>query len=203
MYNRDKVEMINFNNAFFLKSIGDLKQLGNTNLPEVVFSGKSNVGKSSLINKLLNRKSLARTSTKPGKTVNLNLYSVDKIIFVDLPGYGYAKVSLAEKKRWSRLVEGYFSESKNISLVIQIIDMRHPPSSLDIQMMDYLYENRLPFVILASKSDKLRKNARIERERLMNDELEEYKDIEKISFSALSGEGTDKLKKIICKYCNA
>ena len=173
------------------------------NVSEVVFSGKSNVGKSSLINKLLNRKSLARTSTKPGKTVNLNLYKVDKIRFVDLPGYGYAKVSFSEKKRWSKLVEGYFSESKNISLVIQIIDMRHPPSALDIQMMDYLYENDFPFIIVASKSDKLRKTMRIERENLMSEELKKYKGIEKIIFSALSGEGTDKLKEIICKYCNA
>lgn len=195
--------MINFNNSDFLKSVGDLKQLEKDNVSEVVFSGKSNVGKSSLINKLLNRKSLARTSTKPGKTVNLNLYKVDKIRFVDLPGYGYAKVSFSEKKRWSKLVEGYFSESKNISLVIQIIDMRHPPSALDIQMMDYLYENNFPFIIVASKSDKLRKTMRIERENLMNEELKKYKEIEKIIFSALSGEGTDKLKEIICKYCNA
>ena len=193
--------MINFNNSDFLKSVGDLKQLEKDNVSEVVFSGKSNVGKSSLINKLLNRKSLARTSTKPGKTVNLNLYKVDKIRFVDLPGYGYAKVSFSEKKRWSKLVEGYFSESKNISLVIQIIDMRHPPSALDIQMMDYL--NNFPFIIVASKSDKLRKTMRIERENLMNEELKKYKEIEKIIFSALSGEGTDKLKEIICKYCNA
>ena len=195
--------MINFNSSDFLKSVGDLKQLEKDNVSEVVFSGKSNVGKSSLINKLLNRKSLARTSTKPGKTVNLNLYKVDKIRFVDLPGYGYAKVSFSEKKRWSKLVEGYFSESKNISLVIQIIDMRHPPSALDIQMMDYLYENDFPFIIVASKSDKLRKTMRIERENLMSEELKKYKGIEKIIFSALSGEGTDKLKEIICKYCNA
>ncbi len=203
MYNKDEIEMINFNNASFLKSIGNLKQLENDNVSEVVFSGKSNVGKSSLINKLLNRKSLARTSTKPGKTINLNLYSVDKIRFVDLPGYGYAKVSFAEKKRWSKLVEGYFSESKNISLVVQVIDMRHSPSSLDFQMMDYLYENKFTFVIVSSKSDKLRKIARIERERLMNEELRKYKNIEKIIFSALSGEGTDELKSIVCKYCNA
>ncbi len=195
--------MINFNSSDFLKSVGDLKQLEKDNVSEVVFSGKSNVGKSSLINKLLNRKSLARTSTKPGKTVNLNLYKVDKIRFLDLTGYGYAKVSFSEKKRWSKLVEGYFSESKNISLVIQIIDMRHPPSALDIQMMDYLYENDFPFIIVASKSDKLRKTMRIERENLMSEELKKYKGIEKIIFSALSGEGTDKLKEIICKYCNA
>lgn len=195
--------MINFNNADFLKSVGDLKQLPQDNIPEVVFSGKSNVGKSSLINKLLNRKSLARTSTKPGKTVNLNLYGVDKIRFVDLPGYGFARVSFEEKKRWSKLVEGYFSERENISLVIQIIDIRHPATALDIQMIDYLYENKFPFIIVASKSDKLRKTAKAERERLISEELQKYKDIEKIIFSALSGEGTEKLRKIICKYCSA
>ena len=130
--------MINFNNAKFLGSIGSINQLIKDNIPEIVFSGRSNVGKSSLINKILNRKSLERVSNKPGKTVNINFYDLSKVRFVDLPGYGYAMVSFNEKKRWAKLVEGYFNSSKNISLVVQIIDFRHPPSAQDFQMLEFL-----------------------------------------------------------------
>lgn len=192
--------MINFNNAKFLGSIGDLKQLKFGHIPEIVFSGKSNVGKSSLINKILNRKSLARVSNKPGKTININFYDLSNVRFVDLPGYGYARVSFSEKQRWSGLVEGYFNNSQNISLVVQIVDMRHPPTELDIQMLDYLYERQFPFVIVTSKSDKLRKKARLERESQMEEEFKKYKSIERIAFSAETGEGVNKLKSIISNY---
>lgn len=171
-------------------------------IPEIVFSGKSNVGKSSLINKILNRKSLARISTKPGKTVNLNLYSLKNIRFVDLPGYGYAKVSFSEKQRWSKLVEGYFNLSKNISLVIQIIDVRHEPSALDYQMLDYLFENKFPFIIVASKVDKLNKTQRLEREKSMEEELEKYVDIKKIKFSSITGEGIEDIRGLISSVLN-
>ena len=193
--------MINFNNARFLGSIGNLNQLKKDNLPEIVFSGRSNVGKSSLINKVLNRKSLARVSSQPGKTININLYDLVKARFVDLPGYGYAKVSFEEKKRWSKLIEGYFENNSNIALVVQIIDMRHPPSVLDMQMMEFLKSKGYNFVIVASKSDKLRKTAKAERENLMKTELKDFENIEKIIFSSLNGEGVEKLKGIICKYC--
>ncbi len=189
--------MINFHEAEFEKSVGNLIQISNDNLPEIVFSGKSNVGKSSLINKILNRKSLARVSTKPGKTINLNFYNLKKLRFVDLPGYGYAKVSFSEKKRWSNLVEGYFNLKRNIALVIQIVDFRHPPSELDMQMIEYLYSKDLPFVIVASKSDKLNKTQRAEREKSMQSELGRYKDIPQIIFSSVSGEGIEKIKKLI------
>ncbi len=192
--------MINFNIAKFLGSVGDLKQLKKDKLPHIVFSGKSNVGKSSLINKLLNRKSLARVSNKPGKTININFYDVDKIKFADLPGYGYAKVSFGEKKRWAKLIEGYFNENPNIALVVQIIDMRHPASVLDIQMLDFLKNSSYPFIIVASKSDKLGKMARLEREKLMRQELKNYENAEVIPFSSLNGEGVDKLKGIILNY---
>lgn len=192
--------MINFNNAKFLESIGDLKQLKPSHVPEIVFSGKSNVGKSSLINKLLNRKSLARVSNKPGKTININFYDLTDVKFVDLPGYGYACVSFSEKKRWATLVEGYFDSDRNIPLIIQIVDMRHSPSELDIQMLDYLYEKEYPFIIVTSKSDKLRKMARIQRESEMKKEFEKYKSIERIAFSSENGEGVDKLKGIISKF---
>lgn len=192
--------MINFNKAEFLSSVGNLKQMKKDDLPQVVFSGRSNVGKSSLINKILNRKSLARVSNKPGKTININFYNVGNIRFVDLPGYGYARVSFEEKKRWSKLIEGYFEENKNIALVIQIIDMRHPPSVLDIQMIDFLKSKGYPFIIVTSKSDKLRKMARAEREELLKEELKDYEDVERIAFS-LNGEGVDKLKNKITYYC--
>lgn len=189
--------MLNFDDVNFEKSVGNLRQLPSDGLPEIVFSGKSNVGKSSLINKILNRKSLARVSTKPGKTVNLNLYNLKKIRFVDLPGYGYAKVSFSEKKRWSDLVEGYFDSSKNISLVVQIIDMRHSPSVLDFQMMDYLYDKKFPFVIVASKVDKLNKTQRSEREKALIEELCRYVNVPVIIFSSVTGEGIEKIKNMI------
>jgi len=196
--------MINFNNAEFSKSVGSLNQLERDNAKEIVFSGKSNVGKSSLINKLVNRKSLARVSNKPGKTININLYNLNGVRFVDLPGYGYAKVSFSEKQRWAALLEGYFELRKsNIALVVQIIDMRHPPSALDLQMIDFLFQKGYPFVIVASKCDKLRKLARAEREEMMKKELRSYGDLETIVFSSETGEGLEKLKNTILSHCEA
>ena len=189
--------MINFNEAIFEKSVGNLNQISNDNLPEIVFSGKSNVGKSSLINKILNRKSLARTSSTPGKTININFYKLKNLRFVDLPGYGYAKVSFSEKRRWSELVEGYFKLERNIPLIVQIVDMRHTPSVLDFQMIDFLYSRGVNFVIVASKCDKLNKTERNLREKLLEKELEKYKDIKKIFFSSVTGEGVEMLKNVI------
>ncbi len=189
--------MINFNNAKFEKSVGALNQMPHDNLPEIVFSGKSNVGKSSLINKVLNRRNLARTSSNPGKTVNINIYNLGDLRFIDLPGYGYARVSMSEKKRWASLVEGYFGFSKNIKLVIQIIDMRHPPSAQDMQMIDFLSTLKIPFLIVASKSDKLNKTNRNLRESKLLEELSEYEDVPKIIFSSVTGEGLDKVRNAI------
>ena len=142
--------MVNFSNAEFEMSVGNLLGFPKSNVPEVVFSGKSNVGKSSLINKILNRKSLARVSSKPGKTININLYNLKTLRFIDLPGYGYAKVSQSEKNRWSKLVEGYFNLERNINLVVQIVDVRHSISPLDEQMLDFLQYKNLPFVVYFS-----------------------------------------------------
>lgn len=189
--------MINFNEVQFEKSVGNLNQISNDNLPEIIFSGKSNVGKSSLINKILNRKSLARTSSKPGKTININFYKLKNLRFVDLPGYGYAKVSHSEKERWSELVEGYFKLKRNIPLVIQIVDMRHTPSVLDFQMLDFLYSQKFNFVIVASKCDKLNKTERNLREKSLEQELGKYKGVPKIFFSSITGEGVETLKNII------
>lgn len=189
---------INYNNAQFEAAYGNLSQICESSLPEVVFSGRSNVGKSSLINKLINRKSLARVSAKPGKTGTINFYNLGDIRLVDLPGYGYARVSMSEKKRWASLVEGYFNSNRNIKLVIQIVDMRHPPTNDDIHMIDYLYTSKFPFLIVLTKSDKLKALQRVNRMEGFEKELSFYKkDIEMIPFSCITGEGVDEIKDII------
>ena len=129
---------MNFNNASFEKAFGTAEQLDISDLPEICFSGRSNVGKSSLINKVLSRKSIARVSSKPGKTVTVNFYKVDNIRLVDLPGYGYAKVPFSERTRWSDLMESYFGSGRNIKMVFQLIDMRHPATDFDISMLEFL-----------------------------------------------------------------
>lgn len=189
--------MINFQKAEFQLSAGNLSQLPANNLPEIVFSGKSNVGKSSLINKLINRKALARVSAKPGKTITINFYDVVGAKLVDMPGYGYARVSFKEKERWAKLVEGYFNSNRNISLVVQIIDMRHPPSAQDMDMIKYLYDRKINFMIVTTKSDKLNKTQRLERETKLKEELSDYDKVKRIAFSSQSGEGLDELKKVI------
>ena len=188
---------MNFNNTIFEASFGKKNQLRNSICKEIVFSGRSNVGKSSLINKLINRKSLARVSSKPGKTGTINFYAVNENLkLVDLPGYGYAKVSAQEKARWSELVEGYFNNGRNISLVVQIVDMRHKPTVDDINMLKFLIEKGFNFVIVLTKSDKLNKTQR--EEYLANLKVNfPIENVEFIVFSAVKGEGLDKLKSVI------
>ena len=149
--------------AVFETSAGVSGQLIASTLPEIAFSGRSNVGKSSLINKLLNRKSLARTSATPGKTATINFYKLDTMRLVDLPGYGYAKLSASEKQRFSQTIEHYFDDDRDLRLVLQLIDMRHPPTANDLQMLDYLVECEIPFVIVLTKADKLNKTEREKR----------------------------------------
>ncbi len=152
---------LNLNNADLKISAGFPKQFPHSPLPQIAFSGRSNVGKSSLINSLLSRKSLARVSGSPGKTITVNFYDIDKkLFFVDLPGYGYAKRTLEEKKKWSQLTDGYFTNNPDIdrlSLVVQLIDSRVGPTKDDCDMLDYLTECELPFVIVLTKCDKLTK----------------------------------------------
>ena len=136
---------------------GTFGQLPDSELPEIAFAGRSNVGKSSLINKVLGRKSIARVSSKPGKTVTINFYKVDNIRLVDLPGYGYAKVPFAEKSRWSELMEGYFGSNRNIKMVFQLIDMRHPATEFDLWMLDFLSQMGYPYTVVLTKADKLNK----------------------------------------------
>ena len=149
---------MNFNKAEFLASYGLASQLPDSDRPEFVFSGRSNVGKSSLINKLCNRKNLARVSATPGKTATINYYQVDDVYFVDLPGYGYAKVSAAECRRWDQLINRYFEERRSQALLLQLLDSRHAPSADDLQMMEYLRYHGIPFRVVLTKIDKLKKS---------------------------------------------
>lgn len=139
--------------AVFETSVGDGSQLFPSTLPEVVFSGRSNVGKSSLINRLLSRKSLARTSATPGKTATINFYRLDTVRLVDLPGYGYAKVSDREKKKWSDVIRRYFEDDRDLRLVVQLVDIRHPPSADDRVMIDFFVQEEIPFLIALTKAD--------------------------------------------------
>ena len=186
----------------FDRSYGTSEQLVHSDIPEIVFSGRSNVGKSSLINKLFNRKSLARVSSVPGKTVTVNFFKGDGVNFVDLPGYGYAKKSYAEKKRWAELMEGFFNSDRNISLVVQLIDARHKPSADDYDMLEYLKAGGYRTVIVMTKIDKLNKTEREKRIKELETELSAYTHMERIPFSSVSGEGVDALKKVIEKAVN-
>lgn len=149
---------MNYNQADFKASYGLFSQLPDSDRPELVFSGRSNVGKSSLINKLCNRKKLARVSSTPGKTATINFYEVGDVYFVDLPGYGYARTSASERKRWDELINGYFESDRQRTVVVQLLDCRHAPSADDMQMMEYLHYHQMPFVAALTKADKLKKS---------------------------------------------
>lgn len=146
---------LRFDMARFEAAYGTAEQLPPSTTPEVAFAGRSNVGKSSLINKLCRRKALARTSSQPGKTANINFYEADGIRLVDLPGYGYAKVSAKERQRWADLIAGYFDQERSFNLVVALVDIRHDAQALDEQMLDYLREAQIPFVVAFTKADKL------------------------------------------------
>lgn len=182
----DKVE--------FTAAYGTSKQLPPSREAEIVFSGRSNVGKSSLINKVFNRKNLARVSSVPGKTITVNFFKGDGVYFVDLPGYGYAKREQSEKKRWADLMEGYFQSGRNIKLVIQLIDMRHAPSADDMTMLNFLRETEIPFVIALTKCDKLNKTETEKRRAELLEELSDYPEIKTIEFSSVKGTGVEEIK---------
>ena len=187
-----------FEKAYFEAAFGTPKQLSKSDLKEVAFSGRSNVGKSSLINKVLNRKKLAKVSSQPGKTVTINFYTLVDARLVDLPGYGYAKVSAGEKRRWADLMEAYFSTNRNIALVVQLVDMRHKPSELDLDMIDYLEQMNFPFVLALTKSDKLNKTEYKKRLESLEEELaflDNKPDM--IPVSSLNGDGIEQLKNYI------
>lgn len=187
--------------AEFEYSAGLAEQLRPADLPEVAFSGRSNVGKSSLINKLLNRRALARTSATPGKTATVNFYRLPEVRLVDLPGYGYAKVSGSEKRRWTELIGGYFHDDRDLRLVLQLLDARHTPSRDDYQMLEYMVEHEIPFVAVLTKMDKLNKTQRQQRLEAFQRELSEYEGITLIPFSAVTGEGVEMLQHILSSVC--
>ncbi len=141
---------MNYNKVEFEAAFGTLKQIPQSDLPEIVFAGRSNVGKSSMLNKIFNRKNLARVSSMPGKTITINFFKVEDVRIVDLPGYGYAKVAKGEKRRWAEMMEGYFQQERNIKLVVQLVDMRHKPSEDDYVMMRFLQDAGLPFIVAAT-----------------------------------------------------
>ena len=149
---------LKYETARYEASYGTIAQLPKPTTPEVSFVGRSNVGKSSLLNRLLGRKQLARVSSVPGKTANINFFDVDGVKFVDLPGYGYAKVSHTEKQRWTDLIGGYFEQERSFNLVISLVDIRHEAQKLDLQMVDFLTEAELPFVVALTKADKITRN---------------------------------------------
>ena len=149
---------MNYNKADFIASYGISSQLPESDRPELSFSGRSNVGKSSLINKLCSRKNLARVSSTPGKTATINFYSVDDCYFVDLPGYGYAKVSNADRERWDDLINSYFEAPRHHTLLVQLLDSRHAPSADDEMMLEYLAHHEVPFIAALTKADKLKKS---------------------------------------------
>lgn len=190
---------MNYNKAFFEAAYGLLSQLPDSNACEIAFAGRSNVGKSSLLNKLFNRKQLARVSSVPGKTVTINFYDVDGIKFVDLPGYGYAKLSKQELGRFSELMEGYFKTDRNIALVVQLIDMRHPLSKDDEGMIEFLKAMEIPFIIVMTKCDKLKKKAYEERLALSKQELAFAGNVPEIPFSSVTGQGINGIKNYIEK----
>lgn len=189
---------MNFNNAEFDRAFGISAQLPASDKTEIVFAGRSNVGKSSLLNRLFGRKNLARVSSVPGKTITINFYTVDGYRFVDLPGYGYAKISKAEKDRFAELMEGYFTSSRNISLVVLLIDMRRPPTADDLNMISFLKANHIEFITVLTKADKLNKTAYKERYAAAPAEI--GCDCCAIPFSALNGTGLDEIKDVIQKH---
>lgn len=188
---------MNFNNAKFMTSYGKFSQMPKSERSEIAFAGRSNVGKSSLINKIFNRKSLARVSATPGKTATVNFFELENIYIVDLPGYGYAKVSKAEKQRWSSLIEGYLQADRQLDLVFQLVDFRHPPTADDVLMINFLIDSEIPFVVVLTKADKLKKTQRAERLEKLQNELPCADQITVIPFSAETGEGVEEIRRII------
>lgn len=188
---------LNYNKAEFYSSYGKFSQIPQSEKIEIAFAGHSNVGKSTLINKLFNRKNLARVSSVPGKTATINFYKLENIYFVDLPGYGYAKVSKSEKERWSGLIEGYLSADRDIRLVFMLVDMRHAPTKDDIHMINYLIDTEMPFVIVLTKADKLNKTERAKRMEAFKSEIPCFSDIHSIPFSSQTFEGIEELRQIV------
>ncbi len=188
---------MNFHNVEFLISAASVKDFPGKRLPEIAFAGKSNVGKSSVINRLLQRKNFARVGEKPGKTIHVNYFVIDqKCYLVDLPGYGYAKVSQAEKDRWGRLMESYFA-AQRIDLGVMIVDARHAPTQNDITMARWFLDSQCPFVVVANKLDKVKSSQIAGNLQTIREDLELPENCPVIPFSAEKGTGRDELVKFV------
>ena len=192
---------MNIHNVEFIKSAAKPADFIRDGRPNIVFAGKSNVGKSSVINRLLNRKNFARVGASPGKTVHINYFLIDKkAYFVDLPGYGYAKVSQSEKERWGRLMEEFFAEVGLITLGVMITDSRHKPTADDQTMAQWFLESKCPLVVVANKSDKLKKSEYEPNTERIRETLGLPDDVPVLLFSAEKSTGREALMSEILKY---
>ncbi|WP_124060316.1 ribosome biogenesis GTP-binding protein YihA/YsxC [Gordonibacter sp. Marseille-P4307] len=191
---------MNFKTVAFERSFGISSQLTESTLPEVAFAGRSNVGKSSLLNKLFNRKGLAKVSSTPGKTATINFFCTDDARFVDLPGYGYARVSKTEHERWAELIEGYFNQERNFAVVCSLIDIRHPASALDENMVRFLQDARLPYLIVLTKGDKLSQQKCNRQKAELKKQLSIGDDVPMVITSSLKGSGIDNLRREIARF---
>ena len=191
---------LKYETARFEASYGTVAQLPEPTTPEVSFVGRSNVGKSSLLNKLIGRKQLAKVSSQPGKTANINFFDVDGVRFVDLPGYGFAKVSRSEKQRWADLIGGYFEQERSFNLVVALADIRHDAQKLDQEMLAFLIEAELPFVVALTKADKLSRNKQMQQLASLSRQFGLSKD-QMIVTSSEKGTGIDELRRTIEDAC--
>lgn len=192
---------LNTQKAEFVRSAAGPKDFPRDGLPQVAFAGRSNVGKSSVINRLLGRKNFARVGAAPGKTTHINYFRVDdKLYLVDLPGYGYAQVSQAEKDRWARLIQSWFDDRELMTLGIQIVDARHKPTANDVTMCDYFKQSGRPFIVVANKLDKLKKSEIEPNLALIRETLELSEDVKVIPFSAEKGTGKEELLNLILNH---
>ncbi len=191
---------MNWNRVEFEAAFGTLEQLCESDLPEICFSGRSNVGKSSLINKVLGRKAIARVSSTPGKTVTVNFYRLDTARLVDLPGYGYAKVADRDRERWAELMEGYFRSGRNIKLCLQLVDMRRQATEFDVSMLEFLRHFEIPYAVVLTKCDKLNKGEFARQLEAIKNQLGDLGEkVDIIPFSALKGTGADHVRAVIEK----
>ena len=189
---------LNVNKAEFIKSAAQPKQFINSSIPAVAFAGKSNVGKSSVINRLLNRKNFARVGSAPGKTIHVNYFLIDgRLYLIDLPGYGFAKVSQSERERWGKLMEAYFAAPDLIDLGVMLVDARHKPTANDVTMASYFLQTGKPFVVVANKLDKLKKSEIEPNLVCIRETLGLPESVQLIPFSAEKGDGRDVLLKVI------
>lgn len=191
---------INYQKAQFIASYGTIEQLPTPTVPEIALAGRSNVGKSSLLNGLVGRKALAKVSAQPGKTANINFFQVDHVRLVDLPGYGFARVNQTERRRWADLIAGYFESDRPLGLVCVLVDIRHEAQKLDIQMLSYVAELQLPHVVVLTKADKLSRSQQQKQASLLSASFGlEPEDV--VVTSSTTHQGIDELKRRIELAC--